>query len=83
MPRPTLTVVGKGAPEPDTRLADCLRAALAKAEAGELSGVFLALVSHDDPVPDFHIPSDDPLRTLAQVELFLPDVKAVMLGLAE
>lgn len=85
--RPKLTVVGKGEPEsepqPDTALADCLKAALAKVEAGEVVGLFLAVLSHDDPVPDFHIPSADPLRTVSLVEIFLPDVKAVMLGFAE
>lgn len=84
MTRPTLTVVeGGGKPEPDTAIIDCLKAALVLAEDGKLDGLFLALQETGDPVPDFHIPSPDPLRTVALVEYFLPDVKAVMLGFGE
>jgi hypothetical protein len=84
MTKPTLTVVGKGEPVvADNKLADCLKSALALAEAGKLDGLLLMLQESGDIVPSFHVPSDDPLRTVALAEMFLPDVKAVTLGFAE
>ena len=83
MTRPTLTVVGKGELVADTRIADCLRAALALAEAGKVDGLLLMVQESGEDVPEFHVPSPDPLRTVALLEVFLPDVKAVALGLVE
>lgn len=83
MTRPTLTVVGKGEPQPDTRLADCLREALALAEAGKLDGLFLMYEPADGSDPEFHIPSTDPLRSIVLAELHMDTLKAVVLGLGE
>ena len=78
--RPKLTVVGKGEPEPDTRLADALKEALAKVEAGEAAGAFVLLDTLDGD-PELWCAGDDPLRLTALAEVLLPAVKAAALGL--
>lgn len=69
-----------GGPEQDTRIVDCLRDALKRAEAGEVRGAFIALDTMDGE-PEVSCAGDDPLRMASLVDLLLPDVKAYALGI--
>jgi hypothetical protein len=72
-------IEGGGQPEPDARIVDCLRALLARAEAGELYGV-LVVADTLDGEPEAACAGPDTFRTLVLTDMMLPDIKAAALG---
>lgn len=77
-----IVIEGGGQPEPDTRVIDALKEALARAESGDAEGLFILLDTVDGE-PEVWCAGDDALRTVCLAELLLPSMKASILELGE